>query len=130
KAHRLFCLVLLTVSLLGCDNLTMAESTSSILDDGEMELTPEYNVQHIQGQPYSDVYAAFNFVSDKKSKPARLRKGDSISVNGHPLEEINHFKGYYYQGRIPETKGLFTFTLSRAPGKITTHAFDLPVLGV
>jgi hypothetical protein len=124
-----FLLVALTTSLLGCVNMTTAATANNwIMDDGVMELTPEYTVQHIQGKDYSDVYAAFNFIPQKKL--VRLREGDAITVNGQAFEGIADSRGYYYRTRIPVTEGTFTLTLARASNKTMMHSFELPVLGI
>jgi hypothetical protein len=129
--NRHTCL-LATAALLGCTNMTaVSEAGNWIIDDGVMELTPEYTVQHVMGEPYSDVYAAFTHLPQKKL--VRLRPGDTIAVNGHVLEGAvapRGQQGYYYRARIPVTEGAVTFTLKRAPGQTMTHRFDLPVLGV
>lgn len=98
------------------------------MDDGVMELTPEYTIQHIQGQPHSDVYAAFTFIPQKKL--VKLRAGDSLTVNGQAMQGIADEKGYYFQARIPVTEGNFTLTLTRASNPVMSHTFELPVLGV
>jgi len=125
--RNLFSLILVMGSLLGCVHMT-SNTNTWIMDDGSMELTPEYTVQHVQGQPYSDVYTAFTFISQKKL--VRLRSGDDITVNGHVLQGMAHTQGYYYQARIPVTEGTFTFMLTRAPSRTMTHSFELPVLGI
>jgi len=122
-------LFIVLYALMVCSNLSpSANANNWIVDDGVMELTPEYTVQHIQGRPYSDVYAAFNFNPQKKL--VQLRTDDALRVNGHVLQGIADARGYYYQARIPVTEGSFTFTLTRAPGQIMTHSFELPVLGI
>lgn len=98
------------------------------MDDGAMELTPEYTIQHIQGKPYSDVYAAFTFIPQKKL--VKLRAGDSLIVNGQAMQGIADEKGYYFQARIPVTEGNFTLTLTRASMPVMSHTFELPVLGI
>lgn len=121
-------LVLAMGSLGGCVNMPSVASTNSwMVDDGVIELTPEYTVQHIQGQPYSDVYAAFTFIPKKQL--VQLRQGSVITVNGQALQGEERPGGYYYKGRVAVTEGIFTFTLTRSPGQTMTHSFELPVLG-
>jgi hypothetical protein len=124
-----FFLLLAMGSLLGCTNMTTAASADNwIVDDGAMELTPEYTVQHVQGQPYSDVYAAFTFNPQKKQ--VRLREGDTITVNGYVLLGTPNVQGFFYKARLPLAEGAFTFTLTRSPGRRMTHSFELPTLGI
>jgi hypothetical protein len=125
--HRLF--IVLVASLLGCVNITaIADPNNWIIDDGVMELTPEYTIQHIQGKAYSDVYAAFTFIPQKKL--VQLRASDAITVNDHTLQGTADAQGYYYKARIPVTEGTFTVTLTRAPGQTMTHSFELPILRI
>lgn len=107
---------------------TAADASNWIMDDGLVELTPEYTIQHIQGQPHSDVYAAFTSIAQKKL--VRLRTGDSITVNGHAFQGLENVRGYYYQARIPVTAGTFTLTLTRASHPTMSHSFELPPLGI
>jgi len=127
--RKQFLSALLTGSLLGRFGAATAADTSNwIMDDGVMELMPEYTIQHIQGQPHSDVYAAFTSVLHKKL--VRLRAGDSITVNGQLFQGLDHTRGYYYKARIPVTEGTFTLTLTRASNPTMTHNFELPILGI
>ncbi len=127
--QKLFIYILFLGGLLGCNNMTAnANASNWIVDDGVMELTPEYTIQHIQGQPHSDVYAAFTFIPQKKL--VKLRAGDSLTVNGHAFQGIEDDRGYYYQTRIPVTEGSFTLTLTRAENPVMTHTFSLPELGI
>lgn len=110
--------------------LTSCATTSSgswIMDDGLMELTPEYTIQHIQGVPHSGVYAAFNSIPNKKL--VRLREGDTLTVNGQTLQGMENKNGYYYETGIAVTEGNFTLTLKRKSHPDMTHTFLLPELG-
>lgn len=107
--------------------MTTANANNWILDDGVMELMPEYTIQHIHGNAYSDVYAAFTFIPDKKL--VRLRPSDSVTVNGHAFQGLQNAQGFYYQARIPTTVGSFTLAVSRAGRPAMSHTFQMPELG-
>lgn len=121
--------LLLVCSLLGCVNMpTTANANNWIIDDGVIELTPEYTVQHTQGEPHIDVYAAFTFIPEKKL--VQLRASDAITVNGYALHGSATAQGYFYKARIPTTEGSLVFSLTRAPNFTLTHSFELPALKI
>jgi hypothetical protein len=109
--------------------VALSSAETWLLDDGVMELTPEYNVQYVQDEANSQAIAAFHHLPSKKL--VRLRPGASISVNGKVLEEVLGRHGaYFYSAQLATTEGTFNFTLTRAPGHAMTHRFELPQLGL
>ena len=105
------------------------DAAPMVLDDGVMELTPEYNVQYVQGESSSQAIAAFHHFPSKRL--VRLRPGATISVNGKVLEEVLGSHGaYFYRVQLPSTEGAFTFTFTREAGRAMTHRFELPRLGL
>jgi hypothetical protein len=129
--HHSFILASL-VTLTACAGAPLAPASNTapwLPDDDSVELTPEYNVQYVQGEANSQAIAAFHHWPSKKL--VRLRPGASISVNGTVLEEVLGTHGaYFYRAQLPTTSGAFTFTLLRAPAKTMTHRFELPSLGL
>lgn len=121
-------IVLLAFGFLALTSCATTSSGNWIMDDGVMELTPEYTIQHIQGVPHSGVYAAFNSIPNKKL--VRLREGDTLTVNGQALQGMENKNGYYYETGIAVTEGNFTLTLKRKSRPDMTHTFELPELGI
>lgn len=125
---------LLVSGLLGCDVFLksplepVVDSPRWVLDDGQLALTPMYHVHHVQGEPFTNVSAAFR--SNALKKIVRLRPGDSISVNGHVLPIQEDSTGLDYHAKIATTEGTFTFVLTRASRPIMSHSFELPAIGV
>lgn len=127
--RRAFTVMMTGGSLLGCEHMSSSASASETMDDGVFELTPEYAVTHMQGEPHCDVYATFNANAIKRNA-LQLRKSSSVTVNGEPLKETAHPTGTYYKARLPATKGSFVFTFTRVPGQAMTHSFEFPELDI
>ncbi len=131
---RVVIFFLLVVGLSGCDvflktpAVVAVDSPRWILDDGHLELTPMYRVRHVQGEPYTEVSAAFKSIA--LNKVVRLRPGDSISVNGHVLPIQEYASGPDYYAEIATIEGAFTFVLTRASQPIMSHSFELPAIGI
>jgi hypothetical protein len=127
KLFSLF-IALLSIATVGCSTVASVDSNRSMMDDGTIELTPEYSVNHYEGKDFAEVFAVFN--ANSQNKIVRLREGDSISVNGKALEVLESKQHPYYSAKISTTSGSVTFALKRAGHPTMTHTLQMPELGI
>jgi hypothetical protein len=127
KLFSLF-ISLLSIATVGCSTVASVDSNRSMMDDGTIELTPEYSVNHYEGKDFTEVFAVFN--ANSENKIVRLREGDSISVNGKALEVLESKQRPYYSAKISTTSGSVTFAFKRAGHSTMTHTLQMPELGI